>query len=293
MPHDDSSSLTARRALELGVQRLQAAGIESARLDMSLLLAEALHTDRLGLLTDLDRPLKEAERLRAREYLARRIRREPVAYILGRRDFYGLTFELTRDVLIPRPETEHLVERALAWLADRRGDRPAPLVADVGVGSGAIAVAVARNDPAVRVIGVDSSAAALAVAGRNAQRHGVADRIELRHGSLLEPVAETLDAILSNPPYVAETERVQLPPEVADWEPAEALFSGRSGLDAIAELIRQAPDRLRPGGLLLIELGAGQADTARMLVGMQLDLECVAVYRDYAGHPRVLEARKR
>ncbi|HOE96322.1 MAG TPA: peptide chain release factor N(5)-glutamine methyltransferase [Candidatus Sumerlaeota bacterium] len=293
MPHDDSSSLTARRALELGVQRLQAAGIESARLDMSLLLAEALHTDRLGLLTDLDRPLKEAERLRAREYLARRIRREPVAYILGRRDFYGLTFELTRDVLIPRPETEHLVERALAWLADHRGDRPAPLVADVGVGSGAIAVAVARNDTAVRVIGVDSSAAALAVAGRNAQRHGVADRIELRHGSLLEPVAETLDAILSNPPYVAETERAQLPPEVADWEPAEALFSGRSGLDAIAELIRQAPDRLRPGGLLLIELGAGQADTARMLGGMQLNLECVAVHRDYAGHPRVLEARKR
>ena len=289
---DTGEVLTVRRALALGIARLREAGIESAQLDMSLLLAEAIGAPRLAIYTDPERPLSEEERLRARGMLARRLRHEPVAYILGRREFYGLEFEVTGEVLIPRPETEHLVERALAWIAEEAETRPAPVVADIGTGSGAIAVAVAVKAKTARVIAVDCSPAALAVARRNVANHEMADRIDFREGDLLAPLAEPVDAILSNPPYIAEGERVDLPPDVIRHEPHLALFAGPDGLDTIRRLIADAPIHLSPGGLLLMECGQGQAGAIIQLIAADPRYAAHAIHRDYAGIERVIEARR-
>jgi release factor glutamine methyltransferase len=171
--HKNQEPLTAREALRLGTERLQREGIESAALDMSLILAEVLGTIRLGLYLNLERPLNPAERDAARKMLARRLKREPVAYILGRREFYGLTFEVTPAVLIPRPETELLVEQAVAWIRERAESSPEPLLTDIGTGSGAIAVAVAANIPSARVYATEISEAALKVARANVEKHSL------------------------------------------------------------------------------------------------------------------------
>jgi release factor glutamine methyltransferase len=290
--------LTARQALVLGSRRLARAGVVSPQLDMSLLLARVLGIDRLGLYVDLDRPLTEAEREEARALLARRVRREPMAYILGEKEFFGLALEVGPDVLVPRPETEHLVEAAIAWLEAERERRPEALAADIGTGSGAIAIAVASRCPWSRWIATDLSPAALAVARRNAERHGVADRVEFREGNLLEPLepeaqAAGLDAILSNPPYVAEADRATLAPDVAEWEPAGALFGGPDGLDALRTLAGGAAALLRPGGLLLLECGHGQAPAVAGMLAATSAFEAIDALRDLAGVERVVRATKR
>jgi release factor glutamine methyltransferase len=284
--------LTVREALQLGANRLAHAGVGSARLDMSLLLAHALDTDRLGLYTDLDRTLSADQRARARELLARRIKREPIAYMLGRKEFFGLAFEVAPAVLIPRPETEHLVETAIVWLESQREMRPAPLLADIGVGSGAIAVAVAHRCPWTRWIATDLGEDVLAVARRNAERHGVAGRIEFRIGTLWEPLPERFDAVCSNPPYVAETDRPTLAPEVADWEPATALFGGPDGLDCLRTLVAGAAERLTPGGLLLLECGAGQAAAVSDALFATAAFDAIGAVDDLAGIPRVIRAQR-
>lgn len=291
--NETTTRVTAGEALGRGAQYLERAGVENARLDMSLLLAEALGTDRLKLYCDLDRPLDANETARAREMLTRRSKREPLAYILGRREFYGLDFAVTRDVLIPRPDTETLVELIVEWIRSRPEDAPEPALADIGTGSGAIAVAAAHACPAGRWIAVDISGSALAVARRNAETHGVAGRIEFRSGSLLGPLDEPVDAICSNPPYVAETERPGLAPEVRDWEPDGALFSGEAGLDCLRELIAAASAKLNPGGLFAVEMGCEQAGAVSERLKETGAFEEIEVRRDLGGRPRCVAARRR
>ena len=284
-------ALTAREALRLGVERLRKAGVESAQLDMSLIMAEALGTNRLGLYMDLDRPLNDAERANARAMLARRVAREPIAYILGRKEFYGLEFKVTRDTLIPRPETEHLVETALEWLNARAESLPAPRVVDVGTGSGAIAVAVAHACPRAEVIATDISAPALEIARANAAQHGVAERIAFHQASLLAALDAPVDLILSNPPYVPQGDLPSLAPEVAAFEPHSALFSGADGLDCIRALIAAAPAQLRPGGMLALECGARQAAAIAQLLTDTEHFAPAQIVNDLAGIPRVVAAR--
>jgi release factor glutamine methyltransferase len=220
---------------------------------------------------------------------ARRARREPLAYILGTRPFFGLTLRVTPDVLIPRPETEILVEVALAEIA-RTGARR---VVDVGTGSGAIAVAIAAHAPEVRVFATDISPAALAVARENAAVCGVAARITFFEGDLLEPVAALapFDIIVSNPPYIAPEEVARLEPEVRDYEPHVALGTHPDPLHFHRRLSVEAPPLLAPGGLLAVEIGIGQADAVTRL-WRAAGLEEVTVTADLAGVPRVVAGRR-
>ena len=197
---------------------------------------------------------------RLAELIARRAAHEPVAYLTGEREFYGRAFRVTRDVLIPRPETELVIDAALGFLDGRSGDGR---ILDVGTGSGCLAVTLACERPAVRVTATDVSAAALAVAGDNAARHRVGARIGWVHGSLLGPAAGPWNLIVSNPPYVARADRDSLPPDVRDFEPELALYGGEDGLAVIRALVEAAGRALGPTGALVLEIGAGQADAVQ------------------------------
>lgn len=236
---------------------LQDKGVDEARLDAELLLAHVLGLRRLDLYLDHDRPLTEDERARFRALMRRRgEQREPVAYLLRERGFYGLVLEVGPGVLVPRPETEHLVEVGLAALR-ARGD--APRFVDVGTGSGCVALALAKEHPPARGLGVDRSPEALAIAARNVARLGLGARVGLARGDLLAAVAPaSVDLVASNPPYITPDEVAALAPEVARWEPRLALFDA-ADLPLTATLARQARRALRPGGTLAIETGAGKA----------------------------------
>jgi len=254
------------------------------RLESELLLSHILQRPRTFLLAH---PEAQLTAERASDYaglVARRATGEPLPYITGHSAFFGLEFTVTPDVLIPRPETELLVEQALARLKGRT----APLVADIGTGSGCIAVSVARHCPDARCYAVDISAVALAVARANAARHGVADRITWLEGDLLTPLPEPVDVILSNPPYVAETEWASLPLSVRH-EPRAALLSGVDGLDALRTLLKQAPPCLRPGGALFVEIGERQGDAAQVLAQAAFPTARVQILPDLAGKVRLLK----
>ena len=244
-------------------EAIAAAGIraEDAALDAEVLARKVLGCDRAGLVVRLrdEEPAVFAEAYRA--LVDRRCRREPVAYILGEREFWGLPFEVTPDVLIPRPETELIVEEALHLFP--AGRHPSVIV-DAGTGSGCLAVALAREFSGARVIATDISEKALAVAGRNAARNG-AGRIEFRVGDLLEPVTEPADLIVSNPPYVASGDEAGLMPEVREHEPHVALFGGPDGLSLFERLFPAAAGRIRPGGRLIVEVGYDQDDRVAAL----------------------------
>lgn len=288
-----SSLPTAEEALRKGADFLRSLGIDSPRLEMEIILAEVLDLDRVGLYMNLERRLMPDERDASREMLARRRNREPLAYILGRREFYGFTFGVSPAVLVPRPETELIVDLVLEWSKNHNPAEP-HLMADIGTGSGAIAIACAllqaeRELPA-RWIATDLSPEALSVARENAAMLGAAGLIEFREGSLYEPLAEPVDLIASNPPYVAEAERDSLMPDVLQFEPASALFSGPEGLDHLRPLIEGAPARLRPGGLLLLEIGRGQRPALERLFAQTSGFESVSFHPDLAGIPRVVRA---
>jgi release factor glutamine methyltransferase len=227
-------------------------GITNARLEAEWLLCAALDLDRIGLYLNFDKPLTDSELAAYRSLVARRANREPLQYILGSQDFYGLDFAVTPAVLIPRHDTEVLVAEALKRAAaDCR-------ILDIGLGSGCIAVALAANLPGAAVCGVENSAAALAVARENADRHGV--RLQFFAGSLFEPLpSERFDVIVSNPPYIPSGDLAGLDPEVRDFEPRAALDGGTDGLDFYRLLIPAAVDHLQPGGWLLVEVGIDQA----------------------------------
>lgn len=281
---------TVREILAKSTDYLSGRGVDSPRLSAELLLAEALGTDRLHLFLNMDRPLGPEEIGRARDFVARRGRGEPAAYILGRREFWGLGFQVTPDVLVPRPETECLVEEALQRLPK---DRPL-LAADLGTGSGCLAVSLARHLPLARVVAVDVSRAAVEVARANAAAHGVSDRVLcLQADAARCPLpGGSLDLVVANPPYVSDAEYAQVSREVRDFEPRLALCGGPDGLDCVRAQVPETARLLRPGGLALMEIGCGQGPAARTAFESTAGFARVTVLRDLAGLDRVVAAER-
>lgn len=279
---------TIARLLTAARMFLAGRGIDSARLDAELLLCQVLQRDRVYLYTHYDQPVTATERDALRGLVRRRGGHAPVAYLRGEQEFYGVALEVTPDTLIPRPETEHLVEAALHWLGGAK--LTAPTVADVGCGSGAVAIALALEVPQATVWATDVSEAALAVAARNVARHRLADRVRLVHADLFAAqggaaaLPDAFDVVLSNPPYVAEGCR--LPRTVADYEPHGALFAGADGLDILRRLLPQARARLPEPGLLAVEHGNEQAAAVRAILSAH-DFAGTGVVRDLAGHARI------
>ncbi|HEX4651506.1 MAG TPA: peptide chain release factor N(5)-glutamine methyltransferase [Granulicella sp.] len=255
--------------------------------DAELLLLHILGLPRTALFLDPNRALGEAEQRRFDNVIDRRATGEPIQYITGEQEFYGLTLRVTPAVLIPRPETELLVEAVLQRLPSERPLR----IADIGTGSGAISIALAIHRPAAQITTLDISPAALAVARENALTHNVADRIRFLESDLLSAVAAEppFDAIVSNPPYVPETDRATLHSQVRDHEPATALFAGPDGLRIYARLIPQAHAALPPGGLLALEFGHGQRDA---LAALLKDWKDVVFLDDLQQIPRVALAHR-
>lgn len=280
------SNFHLKQAFDEGTSRLSGISAQP-RQDAELLLLRVIHRDRVFLLTHPDTELTAEQAQQYEEWLRRRSVQEPVQYILGEQEFFGLTFLVTPDVLIPRPETEHLVEALLTRMPQNQPLR----IADVGTGSGAIAVALAHVLPQTQVTALDISEAALNIARQNAETHHVADRMRFLKSDLLTAVStERFDAVVSNPPYVAETDRDSLEPQVRDYEPSTALFAGPSGLDTYERLIPQANEVLKPGGWLLMEIGQGQQDA---LSGFLSGWSSVSFVDDLQGIPRVACAQRK
>jgi len=272
--------------------RLRAAGVSQTEsdLDARLLAQHVLGWTTERFLTDAGGAEPDGFSPRYDVLVERRATREPLAYIVGTREFWGLDFEVSPAVLIPRPATELIVEGIL----DRFPDRHARLrIADVCTGCGCVGVAIAHERPEAAIVATDISADALTVARRNAARHGVADRVVFRKCDLLEGVAGPLDAIVANPPYVIDNTAAALQPEVRDHEPAVALFGGADGLGLVTRLVADAPERLRPGGLLVFEFGFGQDVEIEALLASAPDLTLVDVRRDLDGIARTAVAQKR
>lgn len=274
----------------LAADRLAREGIADARLDSELLLAGVLGLRRLDLYLQHDRPMTEEEVSRYREAVRRRLRREPLQYIIGEVDFRELTLRVDARGLIPRPETEVLVGEVLA-----HAPIEATTALDIGTGTGAIALSLLREGGYAQVVATDTSAGALELAAENARRLGLRDRIDLRLGSLFEPLreGERFDVIVSNPPYVPTSDRAGLQPEVRDWEPPDALFAGGGGMELLDSIVEQAPFWLQPGGLLALEVGAGQAGAVGERMRAAGVYEAPRVARDLAGHERVVLAMLR
>jgi release factor glutamine methyltransferase len=243
--------------------RLEAAGISpaDAAFDAEMLVRHALGWDRAALLARSREPEPPDFPARLDVLIGRRIEREPVAQIVGVREFWGRDFEVTREVLVPRPETEIVIEEALQFAREQ----PCRTVVDVGTGSGCLAVTIACELPDVRLVATDLSQAALDVAARNARRHGVEHRIRLACADVLDAVDEPVDLIVSNPPYVPSGDAHGMQPEVVRYEPHLALFAGPTGLEVIRRLFVQAADLLASDGRLVVEFGFGQADAVRAL----------------------------
>jgi release factor glutamine methyltransferase len=265
-------------------EELQAAGIEDAWLEAEVLLRHALDLDRAHLYARLQEEMGLDDLVRFKRLLYRRLDHEPTAYIVEHREFYGLDLEVTPAALIPRPETELLVEKAIACACHREQ----PLIVDVGTGNGAIAVALAVHLRAAALVAIDLSREALALAARNARRHGVQGRISFLQADLLAPLAQQADLIVANLPYVRSADWQALPPEIRVHEPRAALDGGPDGLREINRLLGQAPSRLRAGGSLLVELGPPQAVPALALAGRRFRGVAGRILPDAAGRDRLL-----
>lgn len=282
---------TVLRLILWSADFLRTKGVESGRLDAEHLLAHVLQLGRLQLYLEFERPLTPAELDAFRPLLRRRAGREPLQYILGHQPFRELDLAVEPGVLIPRPETELLVGEILSWAASEGLE--ASVMLDLGTGSGAIALSLAHEGRNTRIVAVDLSEAALEVARRNRESAGLTGKVDLRRGSLFEPLGENerFDVITSNPPYVAEVDEAGLEPEVRDWEPREALFAGADGLDVLRRIVTGARGHLREGGLLALEVGAGQAVEVAELLRDAGGYEDVRVVRDYSGRQRFVFAR--
>jgi release factor glutamine methyltransferase len=281
----------ALEAIDKASHGLATMGIESSRLDAEVLMAEAAGVTREAVITGSIE--LSAETLKQFEAMvARREKREPVAYIVGHKEFYSLDFEVTPAVLIPRPETEFVVSTALE---DLQG-KPDARVLDIGTGSGAIAIAIAVNAPNAQITAVDISADAIALASRNVRRHRVEDRVTLRRADCFdildgESALGTFDAIVSNPPYLGDAEITALEPDVRRYEPRVALSAGAGGFDILRRIAVGASGHLARDGELIVEVGMRQAPAVVKLFE-EAGMSVAAVINDFAGYPRVVRARK-
>jgi len=292
---DDEAAWTILNLLSHTRDYFAARGIEHPRADAEILLAHNLGLRRIDLYVQYDKPLTREELSRFREIVRRRARREPVAYITGEKEFWSLALKVTPAVLIPRPETECLVEAALAILAKDEGAR-ARRVLDLGTGSGAIVLALAAERPHDVLVAVERSQSALSIARENADRHGTAPRIRFLAGDWFEPVGReeaAFDLIVSNPPYIRRGDLEGLQPEIRLFEPVSALDGGPDGTDCLSRIIQAAPRYLRPSGHLLLEIGHDQKPMLEALVEGAGCYDEMTFIRDYGGHDRVLRLRKR
>lgn len=279
---------TVRRILEWTTFFLKQKGVESPRLEAELLLAHARSCQRIHLYANFENEVPEEERTRMREMVQRRARREPLAYIVGSREFYGRSFEVAQGVLIPRPETETLIDVCLTYIAK---DQPVHLI-EIGFGSGCIAVTLARQRLKSQVTAIDSSPAAYEIAQRNVAAHSVADRVTLISGDCLEPLHKSeniYDGLVSNPPYIRTDEMPSLAPEVGLHEPREALVSGTDGLDLTRRIIADAARLLKPGAFLALELDPAQC---AQVVGLlsESGFDGTQITKDLSGLDRIVHA---
>ncbi len=277
--------MNRRQALAEARRALTEAGIPEAALEGEVLLRHVIGTDRAGLFASPELELTPEQAASLTEFIQRRTNGEPTAYITGRREFYGLDFRVNRHVLIPRPETELLVEKAIGIARSKKDFT----IADVGTGCGTIAVSLAAYLPEAVIYATDISSQAIEVARENASRLGVADRIIFLQGDLLDPLPTPVDLIIANLPYVRQEEL--MPDSTLAREPALALDGGTDGLDDIRALVRQARGRFKPGGGLLIEVGLGQAQAAARLLREAFPGGSIAVYQDLAGIDRAVGLR--
>ncbi|MBL8877977.1 MAG: peptide chain release factor N(5)-glutamine methyltransferase [Phycisphaerales bacterium] len=283
---------TVARLLDWTRQHFQRQGIESPRLCAEILLAHALGCPRIQLYARFEFVPDAGAMTVFRDAVREAGGGKPIAYLTGAKEFFSLSFDVTPDVLIPRPETEMIVERAIDWV--RRSGQVDAAIVDIGTGSGCIAVALAKHLPAARLFASDMSETALAVARRNANKHGVAGRVEFRCGSLFGPwtgdgAPPAFNVVVSNPPYIAERGADTVARSVREFEPRTALFAGDDGLSIIRPLVAEAPRRIAPGGLFLMEIAYNQAAAVRELFSDAV-WKSVALHRDTAGHLRVVQA---
>lgn len=281
--------MLAKEALGQAARRLENEGVDSPRLDAELLLAHVLDVNRASVLAWPERQLTPKQLTRTRDLVTRRASREPLAYIIGYREFFDLDFVVDSRVLIPRPETELLVEQALHIA--RQLSVP-PKIADVGSGSGAIAVTMAVHLPQALIYALDDASEPLAVTQENARRHGVANQVHCIQGDLLAPLPEAVNIITANLPYVTTKEWEDLPPEIHAYEPKNALDGGPDGLALIRRLLVTASDHLKPGGSILLEIGAGQGEAVMTLAQEHVPGARVRLVQDYAGLDRLVVANQ-
>ena len=291
MPADAEDRWTVGRLLTWTRDFLQKKGSDSPYLDAEVLLASVMKCQRVNLYTQYEQEVTEAHRSTFRDLVKRRADGAPVAYLVGRKEFYKLLLKVSPAVLIPRGDSESVVVEALARLKGL----DAPRAVDVGTGSGCLALACVHQHKTARFVAIDISPEALAVAEANAVKHNLDTRVEFREGDLLEPVRdeEPFDLILSNPPYIATAVIPTLDLTVSKYEPHLALDGGPDGLRVVARLVKQAVPLLRPGGHLILEIGSDQEAAVRDLVGKQADLALSPTIRDLANHPRVIHAAKK
>ena len=291
MAQPQNEPWTIGRLLNWTANFLREHGAESSRLDAEVLLAHALGCERIALYTRFDEQASDAVRDAVRELVRNRSAGAPVAYLVGHKEFFSLDFEVSPTVLIPRPDSEFVIVECL------RATKPLAAMAgiDVGTGSGNLAIAVVHQHKGARFQAIDRSEASLELARRNARRHGVADRVEFLEGNLFEPIpaGARVDCILSNPPYIPTAEIPKLPVGVRDYEPHVALDGGPTGLEVVGQIIAQASGHLKPGGQLILEIGAPQETVVRKLIEDTARFDLLPTIHDYAGHPRVISARLR
>jgi release factor glutamine methyltransferase len=282
---------TIKALLAWTTEFLQKKGIENPRADAQILLSHVLGCKKVDLFVRHDEVPPETDRAQFRELIQRRVAGWPVAYLVGARDFYLLTFEVSPAVLVPRPETEMLVAESLAFLKPRT----APAVLDIGTGSGCIAISIAHQKKDAQVTATDISPDALEVAQRNAAKHGVADRVTFLQGDLFAPLPAdaTFDLVVSNPPYIALHEFAGLAPDVREHEPRVALDGGADGLAFYRRLAANVAKFIKPGGKLLLEIGATQDEPVRALFAERLEMELGPTLKDDNKLPRVVTAKRK
>jgi release factor glutamine methyltransferase len=283
--------MCVRDILNETARSFAAAGIPSPRLDAEVLLSFCLGFDRQEFFKNPEMQIDEKTQASLQNLVARRLQWEPVAYITGHKEFWSLELEVNKDVLIPRPDTEVLVEEVLNTC--KQIDSVAIKILDIGTGGGPIALALAKEMPCAEIVATDISAAALAVAKKNARNLGMNSLITFHQGNLFEPVDDLFDIIVSNPPYISDEEYEKLPDGVKNYEPPEALLAGTNGMEFYKKIINQAPDYLKSRGWLFLEIGATQGDGVSKIIESSGYYDNINVRNDYTGRPRVIKARRK